>query len=457
MKQDVLEMLLRRLMITDLYRNDGRGRLYRYDTKKGIWVALDCLTGKYHISMDLRKDNQGLYRRDLEELFCELRENIRFSEPKLAEEKATPLVVVVNGVLNIETGELMNHSPQLFFRHALDFTYKKELTTLPGSNAWFKLVQTSLGIKDINADDSGRGRRFMEAVAYSMSKLPNCKKMTILIGPANCGKSVVLKFLERIVGDSAWVPLSFADMCHRFRGSLMENMQLITSDEIQNKPIRNIDTIKKVVGGDPLILEGKGVDGKKSRSVAKIVFATNNMPVLGEPDIGGGFAERLLLIPFVKRGNATDPGLLEKLWADRDDFMSVAMKTLPGFIARGQKFTLDAVGEHILQEFRESSFSLGTFVRERCIKDAESRLPLAEFYKKYCSFCTESMIKAIVWVELKPTLVQLGLECRRMRVKGYPNAVQCVLGLAYRLDDYDDDSDEAVVAKTNTVVESKEG
>jgi len=435
MKQETLEMLLRNLKSTGHYHNNGKGILYRYFPEQGVWLAQDGISGRRYLATDTQAVKPDLRVRELDVLYSELCEDIRFTEDKLAEEGCTPLIAVNNGVVNLETGELLKHDPQFFLRNALDFKYSKDAANLPPENAWQKFGQTSLGIKgDVMADATGQWKSFTEAFIYALSRLPNNKKMIILLGPANSGKSAILEVMERLVGESAWVPMSFSDMCTRFRGSLMERMQLLTCDEMPNAPLRKLDVIKRIIGGNPVLIEGKGVNAKKYRPCAKIVFATNNLPTLGEPDVGGGFAERLHIIPFSQRSNATDPNLAANLWNDRDVFLSVAVHAMPDFIKRGYSFSQDNKSARLLAEFKSNAFSLETFLNDCCCPSANNRLPLSAFYEKYVDFCKDNMSTAIPRTELKAALTQLGYVCKRMRVTdaGYPNAVQCVLDLTFQ-------------------------
>lgn len=453
MKRELMTTLLVQLKENGQYRNDGKGVLYRYSTKRGIWEALPPLMGKRYLSMDTAKDAPGLRIGELDELFRELRENVQFTEAGLSEEAYTSLVAVRNGVVDLKTGELREHNPQLYLRHSLNFNYKAEVTALPTDSAWYGFAKTSLGIDDANSDATCKWKAFSEAIVYALSSLPNAKKLIVLIGPANSGKSVVLEFIEDVLGEDAWMPMTFDDMGQRFRGSLMERMQLLACDELPTRPIKGLDVIKRVISGNPVIIEQKGVAPKKYKPRAKIVFATNNMPSLGEPDVGGGFATRLLLIPFTKRGNANDPELLRRLWDERDDFLSVAVKSMPDFIARGQIFSHIPEGDRILQEFKADGFSLGTFIKECCVKDGGSWLCLSELYERYLAFCSDNMVKSIAKNELKTSLAQLGYNCHRKRIPGLPNAVVCVQGLRYQQCDGEDNPlDERVQAKTNNWV-----
>ncbi|WP_029541568.1 phage/plasmid primase, P4 family [Selenomonas sp. AB3002] len=457
MKKDDVTMLLRQLKEKGLYRNDGRGLLFRYSTSRGIWVALTPLTGKRYLSMDTAKEAPGLRIGELDELFRELRENVQFTEKGLSEEAYTSLLAVGNGVVDLKTGELQEHNPQMYLRHSLNFNYKAEVTALPPDSAWHNFARTSLGIDSPNADATGKWKSFTEAVVYALSSLPNAKKMIVLIGHANSGKSVVLEFIEDVLGEEAWMPMTFDDMGQRFRGSLMERMQLLVCDELPTRPLKGLDVIKRIISGNPVIIEQKGANPKKYKPRSKIVFAANSLPSLGEPDVGGGFATRLHLIPFTRRGNGNDLELLSKLWAERDVFLSVAVKSMPEFIARGEIFSQVPEADRILQEFKADGFSLETFIKECCVKEEGNWLCLSELYERYLRFCNDNLVRSITRHDLNTSLAQLGYTCQRKRIPDHPNAVVCVQGLKYRQGSSEGSpSDEAAQAKTKVVAMRKE-
>jgi len=191
--------------------------------------------------------------------------------------------------------------------------------------------------------------------------------------------------------------------------------------------------------------------------MAKIVFAANNLPALAEPDVGGAFAERLLLVPFADRQNDTDPHLVKKLWEDRHSFLSLAVNAMPRFIKDGLCFSRDGVGERILEEFKSNSFSLKNFVDECCVRKAGNRMCLSDFYGRYTDFCTANMVMSVPRAELKADLAQLGFPCERQRFKKGENARQCVIGLAYKKVSDEEGCSEPSVAEGSSVADQKGG
>ena len=432
MKKEAMQEMIYIMRQSDLYRNNGNGDLYRYEESLGVWQLSKGVDGRRNLCLDLRSYGKNLVVDELKKLLEEMQENPDFTELKLAPNSHSTLIAVKNGAIDLKDGSLQKHNRNFFLRHALDFNFNSKVGQLEKENTWFHFARTSLGIESVGIEVDGRWCSFLESLIYLLSDLPNAKKMILFLGLPNSGKSVVIEFLERVIGDCHCMPMSFADMGQRFRGSLMKNIHLITCHEMPLKPLKNLDNIKKVIAENPIIIEAKGVQPEKLTPTAKIVFAANNMPTLGEPDAGGAFAERLKVVMFDKKSNDRDVSLSEKLWNDRDAFLSLAVKSMPNFIKRGLIFSEDNSEKEIIAEFKSNGFSLDLFIQENCERNAENRVWLTEFIKWYADFCDNNLYTAIDRKEIKSALAQMGFKLERVRIKGHPNACMCVIGLALK-------------------------
>ncbi len=432
-KHEKIDILLAKIEETGIFRNDGRGQIYFYDRTQGIWIRQKPLTARQNLSVILRKEHVVLHREELVALQREIEEWPSLTEPRLAIDTPTNLIAVKNGVVDLVTGQLMDFDPKHFLRFALDFTFYKDVKKLPESSAWSQFAASSLGLDVKELDMAPLWRLFQEAFFFPLTNLGNAKKMVIFLGPPHCGKSIILKIMERLIGEDAFVSLSFEDMTQRFRGSLMEGHRVVISHEMPLKPLRRLDVVKKIISGDSIIIEEKCQNAKKYTPRVNIVFAANNMPTLAEPDAGGAFADRLLVVPFQKVAHQ-DNDFLEKLWADRDIFLTLAAKMMGDFIKRGLAFTQCPKGEKILEEFKSESFSLSAFIDEKFERKNGARICFADFFEAYVTFCDEVVVPAVSKTEVKNALLQMGITFERARVHGRPNAVSCLIGLEKKTD-----------------------
>ena len=99
-----------------------------------------------------------------------------------------------------------------------------------------------------------------EIIGYCISDLANVKKAIFLIGPANCGKSVILRFVQRLVGDDNVSNVSLYNFAHRFSVIEMYDKTLNISGEVPSGMLSStaFDIFKAITGGDRVNLERKG-------------------------------------------------------------------------------------------------------------------------------------------------------------------------------------------------------
>lgn len=247
------------------------------------------------------------------------------------------------------------------------------------------------------------------------------KKAMLLLGPPNSGKSVVLHFIANIIGDDNYVPLSFRDIGERFRGSLMEGKHLILTHEMNCAELTNIDAVKAVISGDPIIIEAKGVQPKTFVPSVKILLAANSLPLLKQVDAGGAFCERLVILRFPKSIQKRDTKMLEKLLRERDAIMSLAIKTLPALIERDLRFVEEPHGMELLNRYKAESSSILAFTTEKLLTMKEQWLPNTQMYEMYVCFCRENLFRPLQERNFRKELVQIQMGAEFGKARPHPN------------------------------------
>lgn len=274
----------------------------------------------------------------------------------------------------------------------------------------------------------------VEMLAYSISNLGNNKKAMMLLGPPNVGKSVLLKLTARVLGEEWVVPLSMSDIVHRFNGSLMEDKKLVVAHEMVARPLKDLHKLKAVISGDPIIVERKFVQGHGYTPNVKIIMAANNLPLLGEPDVGGAFSDRLAILQFAQSVKERNPNLLEEIWEERDILFSIAVNSMKDFIARGMTFSPEPESDKLVEKLKLEGNSTDYFINVRYESKADCKICLADFYEDYAEFCKENLLRAVSKDSFRSQLLQLGFEISKHRVGTYPNPRSCIVGLAKKIE-----------------------
>ena len=186
----------------------------------------------------------------------------------------------------------------------------------------------------------------------------------IFYGNGGTGKSTFLKILKMVIGAENCCSLSLLDMQDRFAlwplaeclVNLVEELQ--TDDKFGS--IRFVeDRFKNMVSGGDISIERKGRDRTEAKSLARHLFACNNLPIFA--DRSDGLWDRLMIVPFDQRIRNTSKEVL--------DFEKTLIDELPGIL----NFALAGLAKlKRLERFPEPKpcMDAKTEHRERCDLDS---------------------------------------------------------------------------------------
>lgn len=124
------------------------------------------------------------------------------------------------------------------------------------------------------------------------------------------------------------------------------------------------------------------------------MFSCNTIPRnLG--DKSEGFYRRLILIRFdhAVPENIKDPNLLEKLRAEADGIFIFALEGLKRLINNNYKFSETERNKRELEQYREESDNVLSFVGECCKLGADYDYGSTKLYNAYKGFCEDSGVK----------------------------------------------------------------
>ena len=252
-------------------------------------------------------------------------------------------------------------------------------------------------------DDSSGGdeevkRLILTFLGYMIS--PGSGKHLILMGPASdSGKSVLVNWCRRLLGKGNTCAISIHNFTRSFEVAQLlgksANFCADISGAILNEA--TVATLKRLTGHDLETLNGKYRDPFSYENFAKMVFCCNNGGVrLRTPD--EGFANRLTVIPFLHSVPTSDqdPKLEEKLWAERDGIVHLAMEALRDYYYPEEKFPYCRAGEVLKAKWLFGYDTLvRDFIEDRCELTAEERIWTRDLFEQYLEYCQERKIEAL--------------------------------------------------------------
>lgn len=198
--------------------------------------------------------------------------------------------IVLNGkLLDWRSGELLSWDPSYRATINFDVDYDVEATC----PHWESYMKEWL-------PDEGSRLLIQEFFGYCLIPDTKLESFLILTGSGSNGKSMMLNFIKGLFGESC-SSLSTAKMTERFGKATLRGrlVNICTEDEGEGGYLKHTDEIKALVSGEEIIAEYKGKDPFKFRNIARLIFATNNIPKTR--DRTHGWYRRQIIINFPNR------------------------------------------------------------------------------------------------------------------------------------------------------------
>ncbi len=208
------------------------------------------------------------------------------------------LIPFENGIYKVDEDRLVPFTPDVLFTshiHA-DFVPNCENEEVEA------IYRNILGDEDTL-------RFFYQAVGYTLySDVLNPPAIFVLQGPGETGKSAILTALECLIGRDKAANLSPAKLSEQFGPYRLKGMVANLCDEAGNRGGTfvkiNGDMLKAISAGHPWDVERKYHDVEKYSNEAKLWFAANNTPDLG--DSSSGMMRRVFIFPCTTKQNSQD-------------------------------------------------------------------------------------------------------------------------------------------------------
>ena len=304
----------------------------------------------------------------------------------IRELNANPYIINVrNGLYNVLEDNLTPHDPNYYSTVQLNVTYDKKADC----PLFKKFLAESMG------GDMEQVTLIQEMLGYFLIPVNSAQKCFVIVGAAGAGKSVLLRVLNDVLlGKQNVSNVSWQALNERFKtAELFGKLANIFAD----LPTKNIDDngiFKALVGEDYLTVEKKNKNPFSFQSSARLLFSCNSIPK-NYGDRSEGFYRRLIIIRFnhTVPKEKRDPDLLEKFRMEADGIFLFALEGLRRLMNNHYVFSETQVNEDELQQYREESDSVLSFVKEYCELDASYCAGSTEMFNAYKGYCEECGMK----------------------------------------------------------------
>lgn len=282
-----------------------------------------------------------------------------------------------NGLLDLASGVLYDHTPAVFSTIQSAAAYKPDLVAYE----WLEFLHEAV------PDEPDRQLLQMYA-GLCLTADTSPQRALLLIGDGGTGKGTFTRVLQAVLGQ-----LSTSSALENIKdGSFLIGTLVARRMCVVSELSKTTDwlTFKRIVGEDQVLVDVKHKTPYAIKLDCKLVMLSNVMPFLGDDSSNTSLTRRFLPVEFNVKPKMPDPYLEARL-THPDELSGVlnwAVEGLGLLIASGMRFPETA--KTITRAIVEESNKVIAFVRERTGYVADTSTTAADLYRTYRNWCEET-------------------------------------------------------------------
>ena len=294
-----------------------------------------------------------------------------------------------NGVLDLKTGELIPHDPDLLLSRIANVEFNPEARC----DEFLKFMN------EIFEEDQGRIYYLQQLLGYGLVGEADREECYFLYGPSTRnGKGTLLETICYLMGDYAdhIQPESLADRDRRGGSpspdlAKLQGVRFLRASEPRKSMRLNAALLKQLTGRDPLTARFLQQDEFTFTPIFKLFVNTNYLPVTTDQTLFA--SDRIRVIPFNRHfgDDERDPGLKDRLKTKAS--LSGILNWLLAGLRRYQEegcLTLPPAVRQETEIYRQASDKIQIFFME-CMERADGSItPAGIVFDKYQEWCRDS-------------------------------------------------------------------
>lgn len=291
-----------------------------------------------------------------------------------------------NGLLNIETYALREHTPAYLSTNQIPVIYSADA----------KCPQWDKFVEEISDGDVEQQILLQQIAGYCLTNDTSFAKAFIFFGSGANGKSLFTRIITKIIGRDAVSNIPLSTITKQFGLTGLVGKKLNIIDEISGNYFES-NVIKGLISGERMSAEVKfRPEPLEFTPIVKIIFSVNELPKIN--DTTPGLYRRFIIVPF-ERSFFTNPDLaLEaKLTTELTGILNWAIEGLKMLRKQGY-FTESKKNQDAMSMFKTENSPLLEFLQMSYMpvppEDARKYgQPAKEVYMQYRQYCFDSGYK----------------------------------------------------------------
>jgi putative DNA primase/helicase len=273
-------------------------------------------------------------------------------------------------------------------------------------------------------------RHLYEIISYCLYRDYPIQRIFVVLGSGSNGKGSFLRLLRKFLGADNITSTNLEKIeDSRFETAKMYKKLVCEIAETNVSLLRYTSSIKRLTGGDFVNAEFKGKNPFDFVNYAKLVIATNSLPMTR--DNTEGFYRRWNIIEFPNKfldGHEITNDIPDY---EYENLGKKCVKILKTLLERGQ-FSNDGTIEARMERYERFSNPVREFINKFYEKNVDGYVKKQDFNEKLWNWTRDNGFRTLSEREINKVLINIGYEIKGHYIQELDceKTVKCILGLS---------------------------
>lgn len=283
-----------------------------------------------------------------------------------------------NGFYDPVSRKMIPHDPKYHAVNQVPHDFKPDaVLSGDGMEKWLQFA----------IEDPADREMILQFVGLCLTRDCRQQKFMILCGEGGTGKSTLIRLMETAVGADNVANIALSELSQRFASFGLMGKLLNSCADLEIGALEDTSVLKKALGEDTLRAEQKGHDAVSFKNYARMIFSTNELPLV-KAERTNGFYRRLTILTMNRVPTTERADLFDSLSAEIDYFIRLSVDAL-GRMYQAGKLSESPHSVEAVKRLRCESDTVEAFIADEAQTGQGLKTDRTILYKKYEQYCID--------------------------------------------------------------------